>query len=678
MSARDELFEPISLGPIRAKNRLMQMGTKTNLHQAGRVSPALLAFYRERAEGGIGSIIMETLSTPRAGAGTTGLFARSNLGPRTEEDIRGLRTLTDAIHDYDIPVVGQLTHGGRQHHNNSVPLLMGPSPVACSYSGGVPHELSTTDVEHLVADFAAGAASLREAGFDGVEVHAAQGHLLQSFLSRSSNRRADRYGGSWLGRFRFLEEVVTAVRAACGPGFGLGVRLAVEERVPDGIELGETIANAERLRELGIDYLSLSMGNFRTINLHIPDRATPEATYGDLFAQVRAAAGPLPVIGCGRYITPDSATAALRKGEVDVVGLCRPLISDPHWPNKAREGRDTEIRVCISCNQCWSESINNRPIRCVQNARAGREHALGPLALTPVAEPARVVVVGGGPAGLEAARVAALRGHDVVLFERDAELGGSVALAQRIPGQAEVGHVTDFLADAVTRAGVQVRTGARGEATAERILDEMPDTVVIAAGAATRVESLGAPPEFPVLTSADAIRTPDRLGARVVLFDEDGYYEAIEVAELIAERGAELTFVTCFAQAAREVPRANQMSMLGRLDELGVTVVPTTWFEGTDGRDVVIENLYSHRERRIADVDAIVHIGGKSVRDTLHHDLAGRVQTLELIGDAFMPRRIMDAVREGHDVALRIPEVPRDDDGMPLYLSTPALEETAS
>lgn len=649
----DLLFSPVQIGGLTAKNRIMQLSTRTNLSRGTTVTDEFIAFYTERAKGGAGAIVVEPLNRPipsRLGSTT---FTRSNIGVCDAESVAGLARLASSVHSHGALIFGQLFHGGRQHHARNLPLLYGPSAIPCPYSGGVPHELSVQEIAELVAGFAAAARSLREAGFDGVEVHAAQGHLVQEFLSEFSNQRADEYGGSLENRGRLLRDIVRAVRDACGSDgtFAVGVRLATEERSPNGIDIKAACAVAADLTaRVTVDYLSLSKGNFNSIELHIPDRSVPQLDSSPDAELMKATVPEIPVVTCGRIVTPENAERLLAQGHGDIIGLCRPLICDPQWPAKAKARRVDEIRHCISCNQCWDEITNGRPVRCVHNPVAGRERTWSTAPPARVTVPKRVVVVGGGPSGMEAARVAALKGHTVLLFDSEPELGGSVNFAGRVPGHGEIRYVRDHLAEAVQQAGVEVRLGPAARVSAERVLDEVPDAVILATGARQSRSTLGAPEDFPVYTVRDVVADRVPTGGRVVLFDEDGYYEPCETAEMIAHNGAELFFVTRFTEVARELPMASRITTLRMLDSLGVTLVPTSWYSRTQGRDVYLAHCYTGRERVITAVDSIVHVGYKQPATELLPALQAEVPEVYVIGDAYMPRRILDAVREGHEV----------------------------
>lgn len=649
MTVFGHLFSPVAIGPLRLANRVMQLATTNNLDDHGLVGADQIAFYVERAKGGAGIIVSEGLAAHGARDETAGTsLGRGRIAAHSPETLAGLTSLARAVHEHGVPILGQIYHGGRQHHSDAVPMLWGPSALPDPHSGGVPHAMTTDEIASMVTGFADAAAMLQAAGFDGVEVHAAQGHLIQEFFSPFSNVRTDEYGGSFANRVRFVTEILAGVRRRCGPGFVVGLRMGAEELSPDGIDEAMAVEFARYVAGLGIlDYLSVTVGNFNSIEIHTPDRHHARMEFTHYAAAVRRAVGGLPVVTCGRIIEPAAADGLIARGEADLVGLCRPLLADAEWPRKARDGRADEIRLCISCNQCWGTIIMERPVNCIQNAATGRERTWGIGTLIPVPDPKRVVVVGAGPAGLEAARVAAERGHRVLLLEARADVGGSVGLAAGIRGHEEIGYVVDYLRAAVGRAGVEVRTGA--EVGADAVLAESPDAVIVATGAVPRRDGLGDTGAIGVHTGHDvAAGAVDLTGRRVVLFDEDGYYQACEVAELIGAAAAALTVVTRFWEVGREIPATSRITTLRALDRLGVTLVPTTWFGSVDGDDVVLEHCLSGRLSRVEKVDAIVHIGLSTSRSGLGDELRGRVAGLAVIGDAYMPRRIADAVLEGH------------------------------
>jgi len=507
--------------------------------------------------------------------------------------------------------------------------------------------MTVDEIRAVTAGMVVSSRHLQEAGIDGVEIHGAQGHLLQQFLSPVSNHRTDAYGGPLANRLRFHLETLGGIRQACGPEFVIGLRLGVEEFTEGGLTFAEARLAAATIAATGlIDYLSISQANFNSIAKFTPDRRDPPMPYVRYPAGIRADRPGVPVVACGRILEPAQAEQILQNGQADLIGLCRPLLADADWARKAFEGHASEIRRCIGCNQCWSWTGAGRPIACVENPVTGRELELGGDTLRPVETPRRVVVVGGGPGGMEAARVAAMRGHRVTLFERETRLGGAVVDAAVVPSQADVGWLAEFLGDEMGRTGVEVRLGV--EAGVDEVRAERPDAVIVACGAAEIRDGLGDTGAVPVHTPVEILRHTAAAGDHVVVLDEDGYYEGCAIAEFLAQRGARVHLVTRFFEVGREIPTTSLTTTLGALDRLGVELVPTAWLARVDGRDVRLAHYYSGREWSLRDVDSLVHVGGRSARNALYLALRGTLPEVRCVGDAYMPRRIADAVREGH------------------------------
>jgi 2,4-dienoyl-CoA reductase-like NADH-dependent reductase (Old Yellow Enzyme family)/thioredoxin reductase len=639
------LFEPIQLGPARARNRVMRLATVTNLVERGDVSDRLLAHYRAIARGGAGTLVTEVF-------GVHASVVRNTVRLFDPASVPGVKRLVDVVHGEGALLIVQLNHGGRQHQSRFVPTLWAPSAIACPFSGGVPHEMTRAEIADMIDGFVRSAAHAREAGADGVEVHGAQGHLIQEFVSPFSNHRTDEWGGSFENRLRFPREILRGVRAAVGPGVVVGYRLGVEEFTPGGLTLEDAERIADELTgERLVDYLSLSQGNFNSIERHLPDRHFPPATSVEDHARVKARARGVPVVTCGRIETPELAEAIVAGGKADLIGLCRPLIADPDWPAKAMSGRRDEIRYCIACNQCWGWVTEGRPIACVANPTAGRELELG--ALVPAARARRVVVAGGGPAGLEAARVAAERGHRVTILEQGDGLGGKVRLSREVPHHEELGRIADYLVHEVERLGVTVRTGV--EATVETILAERPDAVIVATGAVPVAPEVPGDDSVAVSSSAGAPLVGALSGEHVVVMDEDGYYWALAVMETVALQGKTVTLVTRFFEVLRELPAVSRITALRALGQRGVRFRPHAYVDRVEQGAVVLRDYYSGSEERIADACAVIWVGPQTVNAALPEALrSAGVQDVEVIGDAFAPRRLANAISDGHLAGRRV------------------------
>lgn len=640
------LFSPLRLGPVTAKNRVMRVATTSNLAEKNRVGDRMLAFYRTVAEGGAGVIVSEAVRLHPMDAVVPAAIPLFDRGV-----IPGMRRITEAIHREGALFVVQLNHGGRQHLGRRVGTLLAPSAIACPRSGGTPHAMTTREVEEMVEWYLTAALHAGECGADGVEIHGAQGHLIGQFVSPYSNAREDRYGGSLENRLRFPREILEGARRRLGPRAIIGYRLAVEEFTGGGIDIDAACEIAAALARAGLaDYVSLSQGNFNTIETHLPDRHWPQTAYRDIQRRVKDAVGAdTVVVQSTRIQTPEQAEEILAAGEADMVGLCRALIVDPDWPRKAETGRSAEIRRCIACNQCWDWISSAEPIGCATNPLAGREHAFGKLRR---AEPGRVLVVGAGPAGLEAARVAAARGHEVTVFERSAAPGGKFADAARFPHGGELRHLLDFQLGEIRRAGIALRCGV--EATAELLLAERPHAVIVAAGAEPVLPEIPSDGSVPLLapTAPEQLAIPE--GGRVVLMDEDGYFWASAVAEAAAQRGR-LLVATRFFEAFRELPMVSRIATLRALDRAGTELRTSMAAAAIERGGVVLRHYLTGREERIEDVAALLWVGAQRARNALYQRLKDSgLDRAHLVGDAFAPRRVAVALVEAQMAARQV------------------------
>ncbi len=643
------LFSPIKLGPKTAKNRVMRVATTSNLAEKNRVGDRMLAFYKAVADGGAGTIVSEAVRLHPYDAVVPSAIPLFDRGV-----IPGMRKISDAIHDNDALFMIQLNHGGRQHLGRRVGTLVAPSAIACPRSGGIPHALTTREVEEMVEWFITAAVNARDCDADGVEVHGAQGHLIGQFISPYSNIREDKYGGSLENRLRFPREILQGIRRRLGGRIVLGYRMGVEEFTKGGLTIDDTCEIAAQFAREGLfDYISLSQGNFNTIETHLPDRHWPQQTYRDIHRRIKDAVGDLVVVQSTRIQMPDQAEDIITSGDGDMVGLCRAIIVDPQWPMKAEAGRANEIRRCIACNQCWDWITDGQPIGCATNPLTGREHHFGKLKR---AERSRILVVGGGPAGMEAARVAAERGHDVTLYERTDRLGGKFADSHRLPSGGELAHITDYLSQAIRRLGVDIRFNTAPNAS--ELMREQPHAVILACGAepvAPRLAGDGSVPVIAAVKPEDIEAIPAQ-GDRIVMMDEDGYFWGAGIAEAAAllarTRGQSLTIVTRFFEAFRELPMVSRIASMRALDRAGVRILTSMAPARAERGALILSHYLTGREELVPSTAGLIWTGAQNARNELFEQLkiAGMDRTY-LIGDAYAPRRVPIALVEAHTIA---------------------------
>ncbi len=641
----DRLFSPITVRGVELPNRIQFLSIATAF--GPRLGPAAEAFVAARAAGGAGSIcsqpfLVDPIELPPVG-----------LRPWERESIPEMASYADAVHRHGAVLFGQLQHAGRQHHSAYPTLRPAPSAVPCESSGWVPHAMTTDEIHALVDRYAAAAANLAEAGFDGVDLNGSHGHLLQEFLSPLSNVRDDAYGGDFDRRLRLVVDVIAAIRQAGGDDFVISLRHCSDELVPGGIdrELGLAIAVALDERT-SVDILSVSQSNFMSKPDHVPDLQVPPHPYVDRAADIRAAVKNSLVVATGRIRTAEEAELLLADGVADLIGLGRPLIADPDLPNKARSNAPAQAtRRCIYCNMCWGNINQGRSIGCVHNPLAGKELSLGAITRAPSRR--RVVVVGGGPGGMAAAEAAAERGHRVTLLEARSHLGGQIAIAAGTPGHEEYSAVTEFLRYRLDQLGVEVRIDT--PADVETVMGLDPDTVIVATGSTPVVPDGLLSSGLPVRTAWDVLAPAnsrdEALGPeRLVLLDDDGFAAAMVAAEHLADAGHDVSYVTRYFHAGKGLPEASVTRWIGRLHRAGVRFIPSSWFDHAEGSTVFVRHVLSGVVEPIGDVDGIVLAGGNRVTDELYQELLEAQPDLDVavVGDALAPRTMRWAIDEGH------------------------------
>lgn len=634
-----EIFTPVKIGSKTAKNRIALSPMGVNLENAdGSVSAAALEYFGARARGGAGIIITGSANVSYP----AGRSVPHHLRLDKAEFIPGWGRLAEEVHRYGSLLFIQLMHAG----NAANPLFLnGFQPESASEmpnaAGGTCRELSHGEVKQLISAFVTAAVYAKTAGADGVEIHGAHAYLVNGFLSPYSNHRSDEYGGNLENRARFAAEIISGIKAVCGPDFVCGIRLGIEETVEGGYGMEEGLELARRMAAAGADYISASLGHtaFGDTRL-VETHKHPEGARAYLAEAVKKTLD-IPVFTTGKLRTPDLLDSLIRDGKADVLCLGRPLICDPDWCRKVREGRLDQVRPCINCLEgCIIKVAQGQALQCAVNPIAGKEYRIRED--EPAEVKKHVVVVGGGAAGMEAARAAALRGHKVTLLERSGRLGGQIHYAKQPPNKGRMGLIVDWYEKQLPQLGVELCL--RTEATAENIRALKPDMVVIAAGAEPVMDKLPASVElvrpWDILsgkTDLSGVETAAMLGGGMV---------GCETTEYLTERGVK---VTVFERLPMVGNGASPLNMLDTLVFFGEKAIQantsvTVKFVDKDGVHYVDQN---GAERCFKADMYVCAIGQRSVRPAFAGELEAEGIPVKYAGDAQLVDKVFHAVADG-------------------------------
>lgn len=626
------LFSPLEIRGKRLKNRIMSSGHDTSMPTDNLVNEPLVAYHRARARGGAGLIVMQV-----AGVHDSARYTSHVLMATDDACIPGYRRVAEACHAEGCVVLSQIFHPGREIMESADGLLA----VAYSASASpnerfrvMPRELDQPLIDEIVAGYAAAARRLHQAGLDGVEVVASHGYLPAQFLNPRVNRRTDGYNGDLDARLRFLREVLAAVRAATSEDFIVGLRLSADERDPEGLSESESLQAAEAVQG-ELDYLHIVAGTSASLGdaIHIVPPMAIEPAYLAREAGTFKARLAIPLFVTGRINQPQEAEAILARGQADVCGMTRALICDPQMPNKAEAGRSDDVRACIACNQaCIGHFHRGYPISCIQHPETGRE--LTYATPNPASRRKRVLVAGGGPAGMKAAAVAAQRGHEVVLCEAGAQLGGQVNLAQLLPRRAEFGGASTNLQREMQLAGVEVRRNTPVDrALVER---ERPDLVIVATGAEPYWPPFERGGELQVVDAWQVLRGEVRVGRSVLVTDWRGDWIGPGIAEKLVREGHQVRLAVNGTHCGESLPLYVRDQLAGELHRLGIPVTPYARLYGCDDTTVYMQHSASGEAMLFEEVDTLVLCQGHQPVDRLADSLHGLAEVLR-IGDCLAP-----------------------------------------
>lgn len=649
MTRYRHLLDPLRLGPLTVRNRIVFSAHLTNYAQDGRPTEQHAAYYAARAKGGAGLIITEEHSTHVTDWPYEKLI--HGFDPRV---VPGYRRITEAVHAHGTPILAQLNHNGGQASSMYSRLpVWAPSPVPDPLFREVPKALDHREIRDVVDGYALVAEHCVAGGFDGVELQCSHSSIVRGFLSPATNQRTDAYGGSLGNRARLLLEIVAAVRQVLGPTRALGVRLCGDELIEGGTRIDEAVEVARMCEATGqVDYINTSIGVATATLYMIEASMQVPPGYAMFIPSAIREAVSLPVVGVGRFKDPLQADRALQAGHADLIGVVRGQIADPDFAAKAIAGQASEIRTCLSCNQeCVGRMGLNRWLGCIENPRTGKESVPLPA---PTRRAQEVLVVGGGPAGLQAAVTAAERGHRVRLVERLDRLGGQVPVAASVPSRAEFLDITRNLAAAAARLGVTVQTGVALDADGVRAA--RPDVVVLATGAVPQRPWWAGELER-VVDVRDVLEGRAAPQGRVLVVDELGFHQATSVAELLADRGCDVEVVTPGMVVGQDLGITLDLETWNvKAAAKGVVqttdVVPMGAAADEEGRVVVTLQHHPTGTDLTRAVDWVVCAVQQRADDTLWQQLREEPFPVHRIGDCLAPRRAHAAVVEGHRVAV--------------------------
>jgi len=628
------LFLPVRIGTLELKNRIIMAPMATNYsNERGEISDRQVAYYIERAKAGVGMIMTESNYVSTEGRGSS-----RRTGLTQSNDITGHKKLVEAIHKLNVPICAQLHHAG----SCTMPKNIDQYPISSStvrqaITGVIPRALRIDEIHDLVKKYGNAARRAKEAGFDAIQIHAGHGYLINQFLSPYYNKRTDQYGGSPTNRMRFLLEIIEEVRSVVGPEFPLMVRLNGEDALDGGYDIEYAKEVARQLESHGVDEVSMTRGNYERLELMSPTPPIPEGV-NTIFSEQIKQTVKIPVGVVGRIRTPEMADGIIESGKADLIYLGRQLIADPAWVAKAESGHEEEIRTCLYCNLgCVKRAGQGLDLKCAVNYSAGKENEIR----EPIS-PKRVMVIGGGPGGMEAARVAAEAGHQVRLYEKKDNFGGQLKFASVPPGKEVINGLTRYLEQQLRKLEVDIRLNQA--ATVETVQSFAPDAVILATGAVPFTPKIKGIELDNVLAANDVLEGKKVEGETVGVIG--GGLVGMETAEFLAENGKKVIVVEMLDDVLKDTEPTMRKVMLMRLNAKGISIFVSTKVMEIQSRGILVERLETTETIPMDNV--VIAIGNISQVDQKITELAQKGVTVKTIGDAVSPRNILEAVHDAN------------------------------
>lgn len=675
MKRIQKLFEPGRIGTLEIKNRVVMPAMGLNFCNDNTMNERWINYYEERARGGVGLIIVSSGLDYAGQKGYELLPFSDKMGyiPSLGDDryLPGWCRLVEALHRHGAKLGAQIVHIGKYAHSSVLggEQPISPSPIkanmtVCGLPGELPREMTQDDIRTAIQNIANTVKRAQTAGLDTIEYNVCSGYLMREFLSPTTNQRTDGYGGSLENRMRFLLEVIQCTRDKVGPDFPLTIRLSADEFLPGGNTLKETRIVAQELERAGISAISVVGGGHET-SIPLSPMSVPRGAFVYLAQSIKEVVN-IPVMASARINDPTLAEEILEDGRADFVAIGRALMADPEFVRKAQEGRLDEIRPCIACNQgCFDIVFEWKPVFCLMNAQAGWE---GEREIRPAEKKKRILVVGGGPGGLEAARVLATRGHTVSLYEKGDQLGGQINLSSIPPGREEFANVTRYFTRQLSRLGVEVHLGQ--EVTPERVDEEEPDAVVVATGVDPLVPDIPGIRGENVVGAWEVLAGEASVGRRVIVLgggsvgcetaiylarkgaidDQTAVFLATvgacdkDTALALTTKGKEVTIVEALPRIGRDFGKGNRWVFMQAIAALGIKSLT-----GVEVQEITPQGMQIKKgeEQQFLEADTIVLAVGVRPNNRLYEQIKGRAGEVHLIGDAKTPRKTLDAIHEG-------------------------------
>jgi 2,4-dienoyl-CoA reductase-like NADH-dependent reductase (Old Yellow Enzyme family)/thioredoxin reductase len=643
------ILTPIEIGGVKIKNRVFLPGHTTNFGINNLPTDRNAAYLAARAAGGTGLIITEAIRVHPTSAGRS-----STLGSSDDSCIPSYQKLTDAVHENGAAIFAQIMHAGRQANGDATHTsAWSASAIAWTTGGQTPHVMSEADIATLVSAFGKSALRMKSAGFDGLEVHLGHGHLIQQFLSPASNSREDKYGGSLENRMRFAEEVLKEVFLRV-PGMAVGVRFSADEFLPKGLDPDQMLEIIAKLSEqFDLNFLHVSHSAYHgsfTVATQIADMSFPHAPYRSHASLFKDAFPHIPLLAVCRLDTVSQASELIDSGEADMVGLARPQIADPEIVNKYAADKNSEVRSCIACNQeCIGRVEKNLAISCVVNPEVGAEKKWIEIRKIKQSKK-KVLVIGGGPAGMSAALSSHQAGHSVTLVEAGPALGGQVLLASSLAKRERFGLVVSELAERTLQSDITLKLNTSISDSSE-LLNNF-DTIIVATGANFAARNFGE--GIPVIAADTAIKEfaqkKSTLNEDVIVVDEQGTWIAASIAEQLATNGYKVHLVSPTASLFSQITTYSKLALIPRLKSLGVCMYLASEIM-LEGKDSIITNTLNGQQTQISQALTVIDCGPRIANDALYQQAPlGQSGRIHVIGDALSPRTVAEATFEGHAV----------------------------